>query len=308
MSESPGPTEWADRLEALAEAGACVERVVVVAETASTQDLAKSMAGERPGLLVTASRQSGGRGRFGRVWTQAGVAGVAATFVLDGGAYDSTRLSLAAGVAGCRTAERALGLKAPLRERMSRDDGSWIFNGFAFGWVGAIIAHAAADFRRPTGVGLRWPNDVVEARGRGRKIAGVLVERSGSLALVGIGINVLQTEWPEELEPTAVSLRQLGSDWDRIDVLEQLVVELTAALSDDALIDAWRSRDVLIGTVRTFEHGGVRYVGRVAAVRPDGAITLRTEHGPIHLPAGSTSVAVSERAPGSIGRGPLQDA
>ena len=291
MSEGPGPTEWADRLEALVKAGACIERVAVVAETASTQDLARSMAGGRAGLLVTASRQTGGRGRFGRVWTQESDAGVATTFVLDGGLYDNTRLSMAAGVAACRTAEHALGLKAPLRERMSRDDGSWIFNGFAFGWVGAIVSHAVADLRRPTGVGLRWPNDVVEARGRGRKLAGVLVERSGPLALVGIGVNVLQETWADELEPIAVSLRQLGSVWSRIDVLEQLVVELTTALHGETLVEAWRTRDVLIGTVRTFEHDGVRYRGRVAAVRPDGAITLRTDRGPLHLPAASTSVA-----------------
>ena len=43
-----------------------LDRVVVLAETASTQDAALRHAGGKPGLLCMTGRQTGGRGRLGR--------------------------------------------------------------------------------------------------------------------------------------------------------------------------------------------------------------------------------------------------
>lgn len=70
------------------------------------------------------------------------------------------------------------------------------------------------------------PNDVLVD---GRKLAGVLVEQRDGLAVIGIGINVLQEEWPDELESIAVSLRQVGCSLDRLEVLEYVLPGLVEA-------------------------------------------------------------------------------
>ena len=52
---------------------------------------------------------------------------------------------------------------------------------------------------------LKWPNDVwVE----GKKIAGILCERNDDNVIVGIGVNVRQRVWPNELNGRATSLLQ----------------------------------------------------------------------------------------------------
>lgn len=69
----------------------------------------------------------------------------------------------------------------------------------------------------PSRLTVKHPNDVLLDE---RKLAGVLIEQSGELAVIGIGINVLQESWPENLATKAISLRQAGIEIDRIEVLE----------------------------------------------------------------------------------------
>ena len=51
---------------------------------------------------------------------------------------------------------------------------------------------------------LKWPNDVLVD---GKKVAGILCERNGDNVIVGIGVNVGQTEFPPEIADRATSLR-----------------------------------------------------------------------------------------------------
>lgn len=69
----------------------------------------------------------------------------------------------------------------------------------------------AAGIRQVTGLAgqIKWPNDLVLD---GKKICGILTEMSADpekirYVIVGIGINVNQVEFPEELRKTATSLR-----------------------------------------------------------------------------------------------------
>src|SRR5438874_738424 len=81
---------------------------------------------------------------------------------------------------------------------------------------------------------LGWPNDVVQRElggTPGRKLAGVLIEKEVALALVGMGINVMQqrADWPEELSRRVTSLHELGARCDRAAVAQRLLEELEAA-------------------------------------------------------------------------------
>lgn len=268
MRGGPGETPiemWQDAIERVIREQrlALVRRVMVLAETESTQDAALRASADGVSSLVVADRQTGGRGRLGRQWVQgeahernvARGLGVAATFAIVKRDVPPARLSIAAGLAACRACEIA---------------------------VGAAL-------------GLRWPNDVVERSGGQRKLAGVLVEAKGETALVGVGINVRHEaeDFPAVLGGRAVSTSMLGSDGTRLGVLIELVRQIDRALAmdPDSLAAEWSRRDILVGSRRTFEHAGHRYVGTVQGVQPTSHIDLATDDGRrVQLPALTTSL------------------
>lgn len=270
MRGGPGETPiemWQDAIERVIreERLALVRRVMVLAETESTQDAALRASADGVSSLVVADRQTGGRGRLGRQWVQgesheqkaARGLGVAATFALVKRDVPPARLSIAAGLAACRACEVVVG--------------------------------------QGVGLGLRWPNDVVERGGGQRKLAGVLVEAKGETALVGIGINVRHEaeDFPAVLGGRAVSTSMLGSAATRLDVLIELMRHFDRALAmdPDSLAAEWSRRDILVGSRRTFEHAGHRYEGTVQGVQPTSHIDLVTEDGRrVQLPALTTSL------------------
>ena len=127
-----------------------------------------------------------------------------------------------------------------------------------------------------------------------KETAGIQGKEAPSLALIGIGINVLQElpDWPPSLRDEAVSLRQLGSHFSRLMVAERLLFRLERSFtsSADRLAKAWRKRSTLVGHTCTFEHNGKRFTGRVMSIEPTSEIVLKTEGGEVRLPALSTSL------------------
>lgn len=233
-----------------------VRRVMVLAETASTQDAARSASMGGAGVLVVAGRQFAGRGRLGRVWADTSSMGVAATFAIEAGGLDDAMLSVSAGMAALWACQ-AVGARGVL--------------------------------------GMRWPNDVVERGNAGRKVAGVLIERAGATALVGVGINVTHRDgdWAPALKRTAVSLSQLGIVANRLDVMEVLVVAFERALRmpQSEMLAAWREAETLVGTEQEFLWNGRAYRGVVKGIEPMHAVRVLLEDGTEHsLPALTTSM------------------
>ena len=198
-------TTWADRIEAVIARTehCCVDRVAVVAETASTQDAAAAMAGAGEigsRLMLLAGAQKSGRGRMGRKW-DSGTRGLTATIALPDQGMSTEWLSLAGGLAMYLTCHGLLGEQA---DRLR----------------------------------VKSPNDLVvlEADGAKRlKLGGVLAERRAGLVLVGFGINVTQRDgdWNATLAGSAVSLAQLGCGASRIEVAERLVGAISKVFAMD---------------------------------------------------------------------------
>lgn len=141
------------------------------------------------GSVILARHLAGGKGRFKRFW-HAPEGGIWMTLVLVNTLLpESSRLlPLAAGVACCETV-----------------------NGF--GIPGRI----------------KWVNDVLVA---GRKLAGILVEtlvgrESGEeYILIGVGLNVNNDSFPDELRPLAVSMAGLaGRQFDLGEVTTDLLAK-----------------------------------------------------------------------------------
>lgn len=76
--------------------------------------------------------------------------------------------------------------------------------------------------------GIKWPNDVWLG---GRKLAGILVESSDDGAIIGMGLNLNDRDFPDALEATSLALED-GREWEREEVLGMLLPR----------IDGWSRR------------------------------------------------------------------
>lgn len=135
---------------------------------------------------------------------------------------------------------------------------------------------------------IKWPNDVLVG---GRKVAGVLAEGRPheGWAVLGIGVNVAVdvSGLPEELHEKAGSLGRTPADVEPF--LSSLLGALERAftLSAEELLNAWRSRDALLGSEISWSGGagvarGIDGEGRLVVELPGGGRTTLNA-GEIHL-------------------------
>ena len=131
---------------------------------------------------------------------------------------------------------------------------------------------------------LRWPNDVYL---NGKKICGILSESlpGGAGIVIGIGLNVNQTQFPPDI-PFASSLAiETGRTLDRGRLLHVLLTVLDDRYhavcegSWDGLMEEWRARWDSIGKQLVIRNGDCVTTGVGVALERDGALRLSDEHG-----------------------------
>jgi BirA family biotin operon repressor/biotin-[acetyl-CoA-carboxylase] ligase len=88
---------------------------------------------------------------------------------------------------------------------------------------------------------IRWPNDLLLNE---KKLAGIMVQSAASGVLIaGIGVNVNQTAFPEELRSIATSLRmETGQEHEKEALLDRVV---SGCLTYSALLECAGKRDIL---------------------------------------------------------------
>ena len=149
-------------------------------EIDSTNNWAREYAGSRcwteegtdpDGTLFVAEKQTGGKGRQGRIWTSPPGENIYMSLLLwkpEIKTVSASQLTLVMGLSVAQGIEALTGRKA----------------------------------------GIKWPNDVVYS---GKKICGILTEMriqegKPEHIVIGVGINVNQTEFPPELQDKATSV------------------------------------------------------------------------------------------------------
>ena len=247
--------EWSDRIEAKAASTRFdPTRVRVFSRCDSTQDPARDLG---IGSVVTASRQSAGRGRLGRAWVEDQETGIAVSFGLE--AIPPDQACIAVAVACVKAVRGVLLERGASPEQVGR-------------------------------VGLKFPNDLVDRRG-GRKIGGILVEVSGDLAVVGIGLNLHPRRWPVGIEGISVADLAPGLNLARIEFLERLLVEVDRAWSLPAeQLDAYFAAEhaptggrVDIG-IGDDSDPSARITGRLRDLEPRRRLVVDGDRGPIEVP------------------------
>lgn len=223
------------------------------AGSTNTLALEAASAGAPEGSVFLAEQQTAGRGRGSNSWHSAESTGIYCSVILRPALPPSEvlPLSLAAGLA----------VQGAIRE---------------------IDSRVMAD--------LKWPNDLLIG---GKKFCGILTEMSGEPTrvrhiVVGIGINVNQTQFPGELERVATSLRlSSGSEWSRVELCAALLKSLDreyrgllqgpAAQAEILRRFEEGSSSVSGRNVRIEENGGLE--GVTAGLDPRGFLQVRTGEG-----------------------------
>ncbi|HCD35781.1 biotin--[acetyl-CoA-carboxylase] ligase [Chlorobium phaeovibrioides] len=227
-------------------------------ELVSTNTTARVLAGKgaAEGLVVSADRQTGGRGRLGRSWESAPGVNIHCSLVLR------PRVPLQ------RIPQLTL-------------------------LVAVAIHKAIASLLPDLSAAIKWPNDIYSD---GRKLAGVLCEMESEadcahFVVVGIGINVNQESFPPHLSQSATSLLLASG---RIASRPQLLAEIFnhfeplyhewCEVDDLAFVldylerHAWlKDREVEVSRL----HGKI--AGRVSGLSALGELRVVESDGTVHL-------------------------
>jgi BirA family transcriptional regulator, biotin operon repressor / biotin---[acetyl-CoA-carboxylase] ligase len=220
-------------------------------ETGSTNDAARQLAeqGAPEGTIVLAEKQTQGRGRLGRSWLSEQGDGIYASILLRPvlKPRDAAVLTLVAAVAGSEAIEQACELRADIK----------------------------------------WPNDLLLS---GRKCCGILSEMQAErdeirYVIVGIGINVNHSIFPEELRAT--SLRIEGKRiYSRVAVLCAFLQKFELLYDDlqrgdrSAVLQRWVDRSSFaFGKNVTVDLGNRKIEGQTAGLSELGNLKVKLADG-----------------------------
>ena len=228
-----------------------------VNQTASTNTYLSRLAATLPGgTVIYTPSQTAGRGQKGNSWES----------------EDGKNLTFS-----------LLLKRPPVKAR----DQFYLSEAAAIAVVDALSARAGDGFT------VKWPNDVYW---QDKKVCGMLLENSldGSdiaTCIVGIGINVNQERFMSDA-PNPVSLLNItGHEHDLMSLLKQVcsgIKQLVDSLGDDTAREHLHQRYMAAlyrndGGQYPFEDAsGNRFMASIAAIAPDGTLSLHHEDGTLH--------------------------
>lgn len=227
-------------------------RRIILDETDSTNSYAKRLiaGGFKGEAVITAKRQTSGRGRQGKSFYSPDGTGLYMSVILrpDASGGQFTLLTAATAVAVCE----------------------------------AIEGHTALTPE------IKWVNDIYIGGRKvcGILCESVFSEGRLDAVVAGIGINLTTTDFPPELDTVAGSL---GFDKDS-EALTQAIAdrlfELCGKLSELSFMQYYRSHSCVIGKDITFTDAGVTYQARALSIDDGGGLRVSLPNGQQKLLSG----------------------
>ena len=214
-------------------------------------------AGAPEGTVMIAGEQTAGRGRLGRSFYSP----------RDGGLYMSVLL----------------------RPELTAADS------LAVTVCAASAAACAIEDLTGRKTGIKWVNDIYID---GRKVVGILTEASVAdeariiYAVMGIGINVTDKGFPEELRDKAGTTG--GGEGLRPKLAAAVLdrfFDYYDRLPDKGYMAEYRSRSILTGKMIEYERGGELFTARAVGIDDDaGLIVITPQGGELHLGSGEVQI------------------
>lgn len=234
-------------------------------ETDSTNTRAKLAAEEGAvhGALFVANRQNAGKGRKGHSWNSDKGTTISMTYLLKPSVDIScvSAITIVSAVAIARAFDRVKGLKPQIK----------------------------------------WPNDVLS---NGKKLVGILTEMSSegldiNYVVVGIGINVYNSQFPEDIADKATSIFiENGEGYDRSRLIAEISNEFEVLYNEfvknknlEFIVDEYNSYLVSKDRQVYVIEGDKRTEYTALGLSPDGGLLVKDEQGATHnIISGEVSV------------------
>ncbi|HEX2985748.1 MAG TPA: biotin--[acetyl-CoA-carboxylase] ligase [Caproiciproducens sp.] len=230
----------------------------------STNEEAKrqAMRGAPNGSLFVAERQTGGKGRLGRRWDSPAGEGLWFSVLLRPNVLPEqvSALTLLAGLATCEAARALTGCD----------------------------------------IKIKWPNDLVSGN---KKLCGILTEMTAEMervdfVVIGTGVNVNNTEFPEELQKKATSLKvECGRSVSRSELLQAVLERMEYWLfrlyeqGTEILLPAYRPLCISLNREVGFTRNGKPETGTAVDLTPEGELMILCHDGAV-VPVCSGEVTV----------------
>jgi len=137
-------------------------------------------------------------------------------------------------------------------------------------------------------IAIKWPNDILA---RGKKLAGILTEMSTTgeridYAVVGLGLNVNTSRFPDEIEDRATSiLIETGQRVRRVTLAKEYLkwheeyYGVFQRIGFEPIRKRWKELTNIMGQQVTVETIDTEYTGEVQDIDDGGALILRDETG-----------------------------
>ncbi len=163
------------------------------------------------------------------------------------------------------------------------------------------VSEAIAKVSMPTIPQLKWPNDILLDD---QKVSGMILhtmDTSETAIILGIGINVNQTEFPEELETCATSLILVtGQPIDRAHLMASVLLQLEKflelmVLNPSCILDLYSEKLAWIGHCCRVVGKDTDLTGTLIGIDESGGLVLDTESSGTQIFfAGDVSLRVSD--------------
>lgn len=129
----------------------------------------------------------------------------------------------------------------------------------------AVRAATCADIQ------IKWINDLYL---NNKKICGILALRAGDAYVVGAGINVRETVFPDDLRRTAAAIcSNTDLNFLAADVINKL--RLAVNESADSIIKYCTENSYTLGKEITYKKNGETYIGTAHKLFPDGTLGVK---------------------------------
>jgi BirA family biotin operon repressor/biotin-[acetyl-CoA-carboxylase] ligase len=231
---------------------------VIDSTNAAAKKLAESGAPE--GTAVIAEYQTAGRGRFNRTW--------------HGEAGKNIILSL---------------ILRPREEQSAH----------LLTYLSALCAAKTAEDSAGVQVECKWPNDLLI---NGKKFCGILLESAWNdssidYVVVGIGMNVNQETFPNELQQTATSLKkESGHEFDLTPIIKDFLERFERAYLQSqesgyaTFLTEWKMKSGMFGKEISLGQSGNILRGRAIDLDADGALIVKNHDRMVRVFAGDVTV------------------
>lgn len=194
-------------------------------------------------LLVTAERQTAGRGRQGKTFYSPAETGIYMSLIVHPNTMlqNAVTATTAASVAVCKAIERLTDIKPQIK---------WVNDVYVNDKkICGILTEAVSDFE-----------------------LGIVTS-----VVVGIGINIKTNDFPEDVERAG----SLNADIRRADLIGAVADELLNIIGGDYsyFIDYYRSHSMIIGKHINYIENGIVTPAKAVSIDETGGLVVQTENG-----------------------------